>query len=327
LPIFDHLKEGRGGRFDLKIGMYGIGDKSAIALGTFLRACDLDLQVLDVSYNSIHDMGMKAILDAIRCQAYLRIIDLSGNYCSHAAGLSIARMFTTNNMRHLYELNLSSCSILDESMRAIADAFVGNNALKRLLLSNNRISRSGAPIAKLIAHNATITELDLSWNNLRNADAEHVAEALGSDTVLRTLNLGWNNFGSAGPIAATALALTTNAALTKLDLSWNRVRENGCALLGDALKTNRSLRYFIMDGNPVGDEGGKRLLDKHEPAAADAAAPEDDAAAAAAKKSALLRFVSLQDCNFENYQADDGPVEFNVNDPNGQYVKRTRCCC
>ena len=53
-----------------------------------------------------------------------------------------------------------------------------------------------------------------------------------------------------------------------------------------------------MDGNPVGPKGGRELLKM-------------------IASDGNMRMISLEHCNFE--MPDDGPIPFDINEPNGFY--------
>lgn len=131
---------------------------------------------------------------------------------------------------------------------------------------------------------------------------------------------------------ALAAALAKDCSVTDLNLSWNRIRERGCLCIADALAANTKLRMLCMDGNPVGKTGGQALLEAFtsgqafSPGAGAGAADGADADASPTARvprsgasDGPMRVVSLDNCNFESYQSDDGPTPFNVREPNGHY--------
>ena len=83
-----------------------------------------------------------------------------------------------------------------------------------------------------------------------------------------------------------------------LDVSYNSVKERGSMCMADALKVNDSVKELIMDGNPVGPKGGRELLKMM-------------------ANDGNMRVISLENCNFE--MPDDGPIPFDINEPNGFY--------
>ncbi len=235
----------------------------------------------------------------------------------------------------LKELALSGCGLTDETIHAVVEALAFDVApggiarggalatLRTIDLSRNSVSRSGHALARLVSAAPVLAALDLGWNNLRDTDALAVADALADARALETLNLAWNNFGDFEATQAIARAIGQNCSLTELDLSWNRVREPGCLCVANALIANTKLRVLCMDGNPVGQTGGAQLLEVVASTASAAAdATDGDAAGPSVPRADAqppMRVVSLEGCNFVSYQANDGPVPFNLRDPNGEY--------
>ena len=133
---------------------------------------------------------------------------------------------------------------------------------------------------------------------LRNEEAAIVARELVGNEVLISLNLAWNHFGYDPAIFSLAKFLNTSETINNLDISYNKVKERGSICMADALKQNQGLKTLNMDGNPVGPTGGRALLKM--------VATEGN-----------MRKISMEHCNFE--MPDDGPVPFDVNEPNGFY--------
>ena len=69
--------------------------------------------------------------------------------------------------------------------------------------------------------------------------------------VLNRLNLGWNSLGDAG-ITAVSHMLASNAGLTHMDLSHNRIDPQGCLDLAEGIRNNHSLLSLELGFNPMG---------------------------------------------------------------------------
>ena len=131
-------------------------------------------------------------------------------------------------------------------------------------LDENRIEGKGigdaaaAVLAAVLETNTTLTNLNLSGNNLCPAGAESIAAALKTNTTLTNLGLDDNNLGPAGA-ASLATALKTNTSLKSLDLSDNNLGPAGAESLATALKTNTSLTSLDLSGNNLGPVGAESL--------------------------------------------------------------------
>ncbi|CAM9276746.1 unnamed protein product [Discosporangium mesarthrocarpum] len=119
----------------------------------------------------------------------------------------------------------------------------------------------GATLASLISKGVSITDLDLSDNNLSGDDAASIGKALMSNTVLKKLDLGWNRFGGTKAANALVEGLACNSTLSRLELCFNGVGESACVALAEALMWKGSgLSHLGIRGNLVGDRGTQALL-------------------------------------------------------------------
>ena len=151
------------------------------------------------------------------------------------------------------KLNVLSNSIGDEGyemLTQVAEA-KGIGSLCGLDESQTEVDLSKQnlkPIdAKLIAWelttgyvSASLTSIDLSWNDLRKDGAVAVANALHVNASLTELNLNGCSIGKDGAVAI-AKSLEVNASLKSIDLSWNQLGKDGAIELAKALHVNASI--------------------------------------------------------------------------------------
>ncbi|CAF0728474.1 unnamed protein product [Adineta steineri] len=106
----------------------------------------------------------------------------------------------------------------------------------------------------------TLTSLDLSYSQIEDVGAEHLANVLQYNTTLTTLCL-WNN--KIGDIGAEHLAdaLKHNTTLTTLDFKENEIGNDGAEYLADALRHNTTLNVLDLEYNQIGDVGVQHLAD------------------------------------------------------------------
>lgn len=95
----------------------------------------------------------------------------------------------------------------------------------------------------LCARIAELQEVDLYDEDLQNAGAKLVCDALAGNTVVRTLSMWSNNITDGAPFAAL---LRTNSTLTELDLGDNPWGAAGIASIVQALQQNDSLRELCL---------------------------------------------------------------------------------
>eukprot|EP00929_Paragymnodinium_shiwhaense_P090970 TRINITY_DN51030_c0_g1_i3.p1 TRINITY_DN51030_c0_g1~~TRINITY_DN51030_c0_g1_i3.p1 ORF type:complete len:790 (-),score=204.40 TRINITY_DN51030_c0_g1_i3:305-2674(-) len=115
----------------------------------------------------------------------------------------------------------------------------------------------GPPVpssVQTLEYNLSLGELELCKNDLTEASARSLADALEKNDTLLVLNLRDNQIGDTGAMAI-AKALKKNRALRELDLGNNEVRDWGAREFGLALVMNFSLRLLVLKDNLINDSG------------------------------------------------------------------------
>ena len=125
--------------------------------------------------------------------------------------------------------------------------------------NSDHIGPAGAKyLAEMLQHNATLQDLELSYNEIGDAGAKHLAEMLQHNTTLQHLALGKNEIGDAGA-QHLAEALKHNATLQRLIFYNNKIGAAGAKDLAEALKHNDTLQFLNLRNNKIGDAGVKDL--------------------------------------------------------------------
>ena len=173
-------------------------------------------------------------------------VDLSGGRIEIDLAAKLFGVLITN--KTLTHLNLSQSMELGIGpFQILAYALGTNTTLTALNLTDNELSNADfESLAAALGKNATLTSLDLTHNEQSHAGVNSLAAALETNRSLKDLNLSWNNLCPAD-VDSLAASLTRNAALTKLDLSCNR--------LGDStllFKNKTSLKELVLTGNYLG---------------------------------------------------------------------------
>ncbi|XP_067916037.1 NACHT, LRR and PYD domains-containing protein 12-like isoform X4 [Heterodontus francisci] len=188
------------------------------------------------------------------------------------------------------ELRLDSNNLGDSGVKLLSEALRNPDCkIQDLGLGGNNLTDSCIEdLASALSTNRSLTDLDLSDNNLGDSGVKLRSEALrNTDCKIQKLWLGGNNL-SDSCIEDLASALSTNRSLTDLDLSGNNLGDSGVKLLSEALKnpdckiqelwlvgnnlttsciddlasalsTNRSLTDLNLNYNELGDSGVKLL--------------------------------------------------------------------
>uniref|UniRef100_A0A4W3GBN5 Uncharacterized protein n=1 Tax=Callorhinchus milii TaxID=7868 RepID=A0A4W3GBN5_CALMI len=185
-------------------------------------------------------------------------------------------------------LNVNVCSTHSDaaSPTVIKTVFAVKPVMLLSLISrlggNNLTSESTEDLVSDLSINHSLTELDMSNNQLRDYGVKRLSEALRNpECKIQRLRLGGNNL-TAHCTENLASALSTNHSLSKLDLSNNKLRDYGVRQLCEALKKaeckiqklenrkgcramastlikNPSLTELNLNNNKLRDCGVKRL--------------------------------------------------------------------
>jgi Ran GTPase-activating protein (RanGAP) involved in mRNA processing and transport len=157
------------------------------------------------------------------------------------------------------KLVAKSQSISDAVAEAVAAGLKHNATLTILDLSCNDIGDiGGAAIGDAIRHNSTLTSIRLGSNNIGAVGASAVADAIRHNSTLTTLNLRSNKFGNHGA-SLVASALKINSTLMTLDMSDNHIGKAGVFALANAIRNNSKLMTLDLGQNSIGDAAASAL--------------------------------------------------------------------
>ncbi|XP_070297645.1 leucine-rich repeat-containing protein 74A-like, partial [Salvelinus sp. IW2-2015] len=227
----------------LDLNHHGLGPLGAKALAITLLS-DVQISNLELKDNYLLAEGTGYLMEMFKENFTIQSLNLSNNHLQSAGSKHICKMLLDNVS--IKSINLSGNGFIDADAKRLADALANNYRLKDLDLSHNQFCDTGGEhLGQMLANN----------EGLRDAgpELEPFEDEWSGDTVnvtLKQLDLSWNGFGSAGA-QALGEALRHNNTLVHLDLSNNRVSDEGTALLCNGLAANDSLRVLRV----VSDEG------------------------------------------------------------------------
>jgi Ran GTPase-activating protein (RanGAP) involved in mRNA processing and transport len=99
----------------------------------------------------------------------------------------------------------------------------------------------------------------LGWNNLGLKGAKALAEGLKYSSTLQQLYVAWSGITDAGA-SHIAKALEGNSSVQLLDMSGCHVSAATCLVLVETLGVNKTLERLVLQDNPLGMQGTRRLL-------------------------------------------------------------------
>ncbi len=156
-------------------------------------------------------------------------LDLSYNVM-HGPGVAALASFFSNRTV-LEDVDLSSCGITCADVTVLFSVLkVYSNRLEECRLASNLIGEQGmhSICSYLISEHCHLVELDLSWNNAREAGAGYFANvAIPYNKTLKVLNLSSNAIGDTGGQFLMS-SLKFNSKLTHLTLSQNEIADYMC---------------------------------------------------------------------------------------------------
>jgi Ran GTPase-activating protein (RanGAP) involved in mRNA processing and transport len=181
------------------------------------------LEMLDISENSIGDIGINAIVEAIE-----------NNFC-------------------LRELSLTNNSISGEGAIALATVLQNPNfALKKLDINNNSIGDNGViALSTILRHpNSTLQTLGISKNSISEMGVNALTNALENNCTLKELSIDKNPITPAGLMNLSSILRNPTSVLEYLDVTNDLINNEVVRSFADALVENNSLKRLIVDCYP-----------------------------------------------------------------------------
>lgn len=264
----------KGQTLEINVSHQGIGDELGLALGRCLLELP-HLHRLNIKNNRLTDTSLTLLLQGVKQMPKLQSLDLGQNKIDSEASVLLSD-FLKQSSCPLKELGMSNADVDDGECVNLVASLDMNQTLTSLDLSRNRIGEledrnaidpdfttGGEAIAELLGGVCALKSLNLSWNFLRGRKAGEsacqIGEALATNDTLEELNVAYNSFGDIGGQAMGA-ALYINANLRKINLESNSICARGAYTIAAGLRSNQSVRHLDMTGNPVGEVGGRALM-------------------------------------------------------------------
>ncbi|XP_076842997.1 NACHT, LRR and PYD domains-containing protein 3-like isoform X4 [Brachyhypopomus gauderio] len=262
------LKKNPSSHLKLNLNHNKPGDSGVKQLSALLKDPHCTLEILDLYNCSIREEGCAALCSALRSNpsSHLRELNLTHNIPGDSGVKQLSALLEDPHCT-LEKLDLSMCSIREEGCAALCSALRSNPSshLRELNLNYNKLGDSGVKqlSALLEDPHCTLEKLDLSYCWIREEGCAALCSALRSNpsSHLRELKLNYNEPGDSGVKQLSAVLEDPHCTLEKLDLSSCSIREEGCAALCSALRSNPSshLRELNLNKNKPGDSVVKQL--------------------------------------------------------------------
>eukprot|EP00602_Paraphysomonas_sp_CaronLab_P006212 CAMPEP_0185022528 /NCGR_PEP_ID=MMETSP1103-20130426/5232_1 /TAXON_ID=36769 /ORGANISM="Paraphysomonas bandaiensis, Strain Caron Lab Isolate" /LENGTH=1416 /DNA_ID=CAMNT_0027554633 /DNA_START=142 /DNA_END=4389 /DNA_ORIENTATION=+ len=256
---------------DVELAHYGMGDARARQLADSLVSLPFT-DSIDLSDNSLTDVGLAPILLSAAQMPHLRILDLSENVMGPEAADAMAALLLKRPPT-LQRLILRKADVDDFEGERFVNALVGHSAITELDLSNNKIGHAEVlntvmpnlitateALASLLRQSSCNLEtLKVSWNMIRLDSAVDLASSLQHNKRLTFLDVSFNALGREGG-QALGTSLLDNATLRTLLINNNNIDAFGCFVICAGIEQSLGLRKVCMDENPIGEHGAKALM-------------------------------------------------------------------
>ena len=251
---------------------------------------------LNLSNNEIDEVGAKRLARVLQINRTLQKLCISDNSPFDEGSKIIAEAIQVN--KTLQELNISKNWISKEGVMRIVEACTKNRTLHKLVCTHNNLSKSGlAAINEYIRKENAVQIFDASWNTI--IASSRCGSQLVTTTVqsLSWSTDGWNsldydikqvclivngvwntirysfvhdsliqldlqscNIQSDLWVDIIQCVMQVNT-LQKLNISRNKISDNGAIAFSECLKTNTTLIELDMSGNNITCKGASKIAE------------------------------------------------------------------
>ena len=135
---------------------------------------------------------------------------------------------------------------------------VFNQKRSRINVRTLKYSDMTTYMLKEFTINASLTSINLSYNNLGPKDAKYVAEGIAVSASLTSIDLSMNFIDSEGA-KYVAEGIAVSASLTSIDLSNNNFSDEGAKHIAEGITVSASLTSIDLAQNKIGAVGAKHI--------------------------------------------------------------------
>jgi Ca2+-binding EF-hand superfamily protein len=256
---------------ELSLQHMGMGDELGVLFAETLQDLPM-VRAINLTDNNLTDLSLGPLIKAVTELPEMTSLDLSNNEVNSETAQALA-LYLHSDVCPLRRLTLKNADVDDNECALFVEALLGNTIIRELNLSRNCIGKSenlntvrpdlitgGEALGDLLAANSChLQHLDVSWNMIRMDGASALASSVAGNTFLTYLDVSYNALGKvAGEVLGCALM--KNRALKTLHLMNNGLNHTACFAICVAIEENMTLRNVKLDGNPIGEGGGRVLM-------------------------------------------------------------------
>ncbi|XP_072892429.1 NACHT, LRR and PYD domains-containing protein 12-like [Hemitrygon akajei] len=235
-----------------------LGDSGVRLVSVALRNPECKIQKLWLYKVGLTDSGAEDLVSALSTNPSLTELDLSLNKLGDS-GVKLVSAALRNPECKIQKLWLFNVGLTDSGAEDLASALSTNPSLTDLNLSENELRDSGVKLVSAALRNpeCKIQKLWLYKVGLTDSGAKDVASTMSAKPSLTELDLSGNKLGDSGVKLVSVALSNPDCKIQKLWLDNVRLTDSGAKDLVSALSTNPLLTGLNLSGNKVGDSGVK----------------------------------------------------------------------
>ena len=251
------MLEGNDVLTELGMAMNGIGPEGLEAVTGGLEK-NRTLRVLNLCSNSLAASAARVLIPALP-QTRLVRLDLSRNAIGDKGAIALAEVLVF--CKGLYHLDLSENGIGEVGAFDLADAIkTGHSGLTTLIMAGNNVGTKGFASFMLgLKGDLRLQTLSLARNNVRVEDPADISDFLAHNRTLTRLDVSKNTLANEGAIGIAACLATATSALVHVDLSSNRIKDDGGVAVAEALSKNSTALTVNLRNNILRNGTGDAL--------------------------------------------------------------------
>ena len=243
----------------------GLDDVACREIASVVRDTS-ELRVLDLQTNNITSRGVIELCEALKINQGVKEVNLEHNNVDEtgaSAVLELLQMNRTITAFLLTEGNGISKSLLEEinfhaalntqpgALKTLAPLLLKNDPSAKSLDLQNSENVSLPLLASVIRRNSTLETLGLAGLGLGDTGADIVAGILRDQKSVVTVDLSNNMIGIHGVKSLIENCLKTNRTITSLNMQGNKIGDDASRMLVDLLKVNDNVTSLNLTGNAV----------------------------------------------------------------------------
>lgn len=181
-----------------------------------------------------------------------RILNLSGNAIGKEGAKHIAHLILQSP--YLISIDVSSCSLDDESCSLLFNALAYNNSIVYFNISSvsgvtrNSFGESSIELFKLmLERNRVLSELNVSQTEIPPFSIQSIAAGLEKNKTLEILNMSNNNFRSSGSVHIINALKKTH--IKELIFSNNHIKDDCAPHFSNYIQGNKYLKKLDISSN------------------------------------------------------------------------------